>query len=231
MIYKNERLSEPIQIRQGILTFRLEENPQLTGQRFRAAITRLCPEYPQLSQRTPSGKLIYRHPHVQYKVMDEKEIITALGDESELLIEVFATLTDIILGGRRFKILEKNIDIQEVWFGPVNKELSYVFVSPWLALNQNNEKIYRDADNGGKREILNSVLTGNILSMAKGLGFFIVPNVVAILGNRWSETPSYLKGIQMQGIRSRFKTTFQIPHLWGIGKSSSSGWSTTVPIM
>jgi len=66
--------------------------------------------------------------------------------------------------------------------------------------------------------------------MAKGLGFFLVPNISATISGRWSESPSFFKGIQMRGIRGRFKAFFEIPHLWGIGKSSSSGWGTIVRV-
>ncbi|NKE73662.1 CRISPR-associated endonuclease Cas6 [Candidatus Manganitrophus noduliformans] len=222
-------LKETIKIRHGILTFRLEGNKPVTGQGLRAAIARLCPHYPQLAQRTLSGELIYRHPHIQFKTMDGMGVITALGEEAGILVEVFATLPEIVLGGRRIRIVEKKIEVQDVLFGPTDKEYEYVFTSPWFALNQENEKIYSTANEVEKHKLLNKVLAGNFLSMAKGLGFFLVPHVRATVQGRWSESPSLFKGVLMRGIRCRFQTHFQIPFLWGIGKSSSSGWGTTIP--
>jgi hypothetical protein len=224
-------LKEPVTIRQGVLTFRLDGNHSITGQSLRAAIARLYPHYPQLCQRTPSGELIYRHPHVQFKSMDGMGVITALGEEAQTLVEVFATLPELYLGGRRLKIVEKKLDVQDVWFGPTEKDYAYVFTSPWLALNQENIKLYTKLDQTGKRKFLERILTGNILSMAKGLGFFLVPDVMVTVSSRWSETPSFFKRIQMKGIRCRFRTNMLIPHLWGIGQKPSSGWGTTVPIM
>jgi len=225
-----EKLRSTTKISQGYLSFRLEGNRSLTGQDLRAAIARLCPQYPQLAQRTSSGKLIYRHPHVQFKVMDGAGVITAIGEEAEILIEVFATIPEIICGGKRLRIVEKKIEVQDVSFGPAEKEFEYVFVSPWLALNQKNEKVFFESDGNNKRSLLNRVLVGNILSMAKGLGFFLIPNISATVYGRWSESPSFFKGVQMKGIRCRFRAFFEIPHLWGIGKSSSSGWGTIVKL-
>ncbi len=226
---KLKELKDIIKIRQGILTYRLEGNLNISGQSLRVAVARLCPQYPQLAQRTPSGELIYRHPHVQYKTMDRMGVITALGEEAGTLIEVFATLPEIFLGGQRIRIVEKKIEIQDALFGPSSEEYEYVFTSPWFALNQENEKIYSRADEEARRGILNRILKANLLSMAKGVGYFISPQISATVNGRWSEALSLFKGVRMRGIRCRFKARFRIPFLWGIGKSSSSGWGTTVP--
>lgn len=227
---KLEELKDTIKIRHGILTYRFEGNRNISGQSLRAAVARLCPQYPQLAQRTSSGELIYRHPHVQYKSMDGMGVITALGEETGTLIEVFATLPEIFIGGNRIRIVEKKIEIQDALFGPSNEECEYVFTSPWFALNQENEKIYSMSDEEARRGLLNRILKANLLSMAKGVGYFISPQISATVNGQWSEAHSLFKGVRMRGIRCRFKARFRIPFLWGIGKSSSSGWGTTVPV-
>lgn len=223
-------ITRPVSMKRASLSLRLEADGQLTGQRLRSAIARLCPQYPQLSQRTPSGALIYCHPHVQFKVLDGVGVIVALGPEAGIVIEAFATLPHLVVGGQIARILEKRLEVEEVLFGPGETIQEYVFTSPWFALNQHNEQAYAGSDEKQRRALLEKILTGNLLSAAKGFGLFFVPRVEARVIGSWSESPRTFKGVLMRGIRCRFETNVAIPHLWGIGKSSSSGWGTVVPV-
>lgn len=220
----------PVSMKRASLSLHLASGGHLTGQQLRSAIARLCPQYPQLSQRTPSGALIYCHPHVQFKALDGVGVIVALGPEADIVIETFATLPHVVIGGQVVRILDKRLEIDDAPFGPTETFQEFVFTSPWFALNQDNELTYVGSNEKQRRVLLEKILTGNLLSAAKGFGLFCVPRVESRVVGSWSESPSFFKGVSMRGIRCRFETNVAIPHLWGIGKSSSSGWGTVVPL-
>jgi hypothetical protein len=167
---------------------------------------------------------------VQFKALDGAGVIVALGPEADIVIEVFATLPHVVVGGRVVRILDKRLDVDDVPFGPTETFQEYVFTSPWFALNQDNEQAYAGSNEKLRRVLLEKILTGNLLSAAKGFGLFFVPRVESRVVGSWSESPRVFKGVLMRGIRCRFEANVAIPHLWGIGKSSSSGWGTVIAL-
>ena len=49
----------------------------------------------------------------------------------------------------------------------------YKFITPWLALNQNNYKYYHNGSTCEKRKLLENVMAANILSLCKSIGLFV----------------------------------------------------------
>ena len=68
--------------------------------------------------------------------------------------------------GRSQTLQEKEVDIK-----PSSEEKHYKFITPWLGLNQVNYQKYSNLTEWkDKKELLNKILVGNLLSMSKGLG-------------------------------------------------------------
>ena len=104
----------------------------------------------------------------------------------------------------------------------------YVFLTPWLALNEENYGKYTKLTNWqAKKELLAKTLVGNIISMSKGLGYTISEPIRAdILKVR--EVKTFLKGTPMLGFLGEFCVNFAIPDYFGLGKSVSRGFGTVV---
>ncbi len=107
-----------------------------------------------------------------------------------------------------------------------DKIKKYKFLSPWLALNEKNYQKYNKSGTLLKRkELLEKILIGNILSMSKSLGYTVpAPIEVKILNLKEKQTS--LKGTPMLGFLGSFSVNFDIPDYWGIGKSVSRGFGT-----
>ena len=64
-----------------------------------------------------------------------------------------------------YDIVDGHIILKNEDFGICESKKTYKFISPWLALNEKNYKYYKDLDDIGKKEKLEKILIGNILSM------------------------------------------------------------------
>ncbi|MHA1228729.1 MAG: CRISPR-associated endonuclease Cas6, partial [Candidatus Hodarchaeales archaeon] len=119
-------------------------------------------------------KLIYRYPLVQYKILRKLPIIIALQEGVESITTLFNKIEKIRLGNFVYEILEKSISAKTFTIGEKDEYTKYKFITPWFALNQKNFKIYKGLNTEYERnELFSRVLTGNILSLLKSLGFFV----------------------------------------------------------
>ena len=102
----------------------------------------------------------------------------------------------------------------------------YRFLTPWLALNEENHRKYQRLRSWNeKKEMLSKILIGNIIAMSKGLGYTVPAPIEVELG-RLREVPARLKGTPMIGFLGDFKVNFEIPDYLGLGKSVSRGFGT-----
>ena len=108
--------------------------------------------------------------------------------------------------------------------------VTYRFLTPWLALNQNNARRYRTLSKDIDRcRLLERILVGNCLSFAKSFRHTVTLRLQADCSKL---RPVYrnLKGITMQGFMGLFSVNFLLPDRVGIGKSVSRGFGTVVRV-
>ena len=110
--------------------------------------------------------------------------------------------------------------------GITDYQNTYSFITPWLALNERNYQKYRGLETWAeKKELLEKILAGNVISMSKSLNY-TVPEPIKVKINDHREILSSLKTIRMIGFLGTFSVNFDIPDHWGIGKSVSRGFGT-----
>lgn len=121
---------------------------------------------------------------------------------------------------RYFKKIEK----QKIEVGTCEDYVEYKFLTPWIALNQKNIKIYESSNFIKREEILKKILIGNVLSMSKGMDYKVRKELSVWLDIK--ECQVNFKGISMKGFTGRFRINFKIPDYLGIGKMVSRGFGT-----
>ncbi|BBO82134.1 hypothetical protein DSCO28_27000 [Desulfosarcina ovata subsp. sediminis] len=172
-----------------------------------------------------TGKVIYRYPLIQFKLIDNVPAIIAITEHAvKIFGEIFMQLDRIRIEGLEISVHEKNLKVDDVEFGFSNETFMYEFVSPWIGLNQKNYLQYRDANKGEKQKILQSAFIGNILAMAKGVGYWLEKEQRLESELQVRECPVNLKGRTMKGFKGRVQTNFMIPDHMGLGKSVSRGF-------
>ncbi|MDZ7330943.1 MAG: CRISPR-associated endonuclease Cas6 [candidate division KSB1 bacterium] len=184
------------------------------------------PEETLFHNHAPGG-LIYSYPRVQYKILNGYACIICLA-EGIAVTEKIQSITNVKLGNDFLKVIRINLESNESKIGISKSEQFYSFIAPWLGLNEDNYRKYLSSHKRERKILLERILIGNIISLCKGLGFTVPGDIIAKA--QLEEVPAILKGNRMLGFIGNFSVNFQIPNLWGLGKSVSRGFGTIIKI-
>ena len=200
---------------------RRSEGPQLRGffsSKFAKEV--------MLHHHRANGSLLYDYPRVQFKILDKTALLLGLAEGSDLLSRLWLKVDRTTLGTEDLSVLESHIVRRKEWLGEVVERVQYRFLTPWLALNQENERKY--AATRSRHEhvgLLESILVGNCLSLAKSFGYQVALHLGADC-NELRSVKTSLKGVSMRGFVGAFRVNFLLPDRIGIGKSVSRGFGT-----
>ncbi|MGH7597647.1 MAG: CRISPR-associated endonuclease Cas6 [bacterium] len=193
---------------------------------LRGAIATLYRDWSIMHQHH-DRQFLYQHPLVQYKVINDTPMVVGLGIGAELLAALEPP-RQLVLNHApvEFKDIRLVSEIYEPDFSTPHR---FHFATPWLALNEDNYKLYRIIESDEQviaiSQLLQRILIGNILSFAKGLGLSILAKLQANIEN-WHAEPVRAKQEEsglMLGFAASGEITFSAPPLWGFGKQSSRG--------
>lgn len=176
-----------------------------------------------------NDNLVYSYPRIQYKIINRRASIIGLAEGITSLKNI-PPLEKIILGHEEVKVNGMDFTERESTIGILDFPKNYSFLTPWIALNQKNYEKYRGLGSWRKKkELLEKILTGNIISMSKSL-CFTVPEPIKTNILNLKEVPALLKSVFMISFLGTFSVNFEIPDYWGIGKSVSRGFGVVVGI-
>jgi hypothetical protein len=179
-------------------------------------------EYTELHQHT-ADKFIYRYPVVQYKMIGNMPTVIGINEGAEILKQIFDEYQEIRLGENTYQIVERGISLKDEEFGISDKIRSYEFVTPWLALNQENyKKFYKLKGVPERDEFVRKILIGNIISMSKSLGYEVPGQIKCDAQVHFRK--DRLKDVRVMTFTGTFQANFLIPDYLGIGKSVSRGF-------
>ena len=185
------------------LTLKTDSPIDATASKLRGFIGNQYSEFTLLHNHIRNDKFMFSYPFVQYKVLGGDAHIIGIDEGGEIFEKL---------------IHEKEFDIK-----PSYEEKHYKFVTPWLGLNQTNYKKYMNSNSWKeKKEILNKILVGNILSMSKGLGIIVNNRLYA--KTHFDEEITEYKSVKMNAFTGEFKIHYDIPDYFGLGKGVSQGF-------
>ena len=197
--------------------------------KFRGYVGNLFAEHDLIHNHDPvTGKHIYRYPLIQFKVIGQTPQIIALTDKAvDIFTAIFMTMDQMVIADRTIPVHEKDLKVETVDFGFSDETFMYEFMTPWVGLNQKNYGIYNGFETSReKKDLLQRILIGNILSMAKFLGTRLDHGQRINAHLRLEHQPVSLKNQKMIGFKGMFKTNFILPDFVGLGKSVSRGLGT-----
>jgi hypothetical protein len=212
------------------IILRLKTTPPLSehGNVLRGYIANQFPHYDILHNHREDGSLLYLYPRIQYRTINGEGYIIGIEEGVLVIREIEPMIDTLNLKDRNYSILQKQLVSEDVSFGLSETPITYCFIKPWLALNEQNYHEYmKTGDQKEKKTILKKILIGNFMSSAKSLGY-IVDRQIEIALLKLEERECFLKGTPMLGFLGTFSVNFEIPDYWGIGKSVSRGFGTVV---
>ncbi len=205
-------------------------SPSVMPKDLRGAIADLRKDNALFHQHTNNKSLIYNYPLIQYKILKGNGCIIGLWKGAVDIVNTILLKKRLNLGSEQYTIEQQEMRFRASNIGICDWKEQYIFLSPWLALNANN---YRQFQKLGtllkRRELLEKILIGNIISMSKGLGYTVAAPIEAHI-IKIREVQTSLKGNPMLGFLGTFSVNFEIPDFWGIGKSVSRGFGTVKKI-
>lgn len=204
------------------LTLKTDSPIDTTASKLRGFIGNEYSEFTLLHNHIRDDKFLFSYPFIQYKVLDGDARIIGIDEGGEILKKISSDLSILNLN-KKYKITEKLIHEKEYDIKPSSEERHYKFITPWLGLNQKNYERYMNSKSWKeKKEILNKVLVGNLLSMSKGLGIIVNKRLYA--KTHFDERIVEYKGVKMNAFTGEFKVHYDIPDYFGLGKGVSQGF-------
>jgi len=98
-------------------------------------------------------------------------------------------------------------------------------LSDWLPLNQDNYTKYNAiTDDNEQIQFLNKILTGNVLSFAKGIDWTIDKSIITKIDTIDRIKTLRIKGVPRVVFNVSFKTNISMPISIGLGKNVSLGY-------
>lgn len=173
----------------------------------------------------------YSYPLVQYKRIDGKAAIVCLNEGISAMSGFMnAKPLTFMLGNRSHTLCVDYVKPRAYDLATKDAGSMYV-INNWIPLNAENYMRYKQTLRLVDRiEMLENILKGNILSMAKGLGVFFEFEVEVYIAKMIEEKSVTYKNGQLLAFDVEFVTNVDIPEYAGLGKNASIGAGTVTRI-
>ena len=190
---------------------------------FRGAAIWVAGGDPLFHNHTDGG-YVYSYPLIQYKRIGGKAAVVAIGDAVDSIGKLLMCEgAPLRLGNREIpyrieKVVPSNMIIR-TWDTKFHYHLH-----KWLPLNEKNYEEYQRMEALTERiQLLERVLTGNILSMCKGLSITVSDKIECSITEVSKPLKVYYKGTPMISMDVEFSSNVSIPDYFGLGKGASIG--------
>jgi len=193
---------------------------------FRGAIIeKVGRENSLFHQHDADAGLIYQYPMIQYKRIQQKPSLMCLGDGVDEIHKFFGLRNwDVTIGEVKHVLKIHRLDLNNITINIWEKQFHYS-IQNWLALNAENYKRYQLLESLTERlQLLERLLTGNILSFAKGIEWRIEKPIKMQRQELKGEKVIRYKGVPLMAFDVIFSCNVFLPNYLGLGKSASHGF-------
>jgi hypothetical protein len=169
--------------------------------------------------------LIYSYPLIQYKTIFNKPHIICIDQGVDEIHHFFEKKQEgVFLGERAYELKVANINLNQFTMQIWDKAFHYRLFN-WLPLNQKNYDLYHSyEDEQKKKNLLQKTLTGNILSMGKGIGWEIDKPIITQITDIEDVKMIKVKSVKREAFTISFKSNVFLPNHIGLGKNASLGF-------
>ncbi len=192
--------------------------------RLRGFFAQKFADMPLFHNHVKEQGFIYGAPKIQYRLIDSQPTLLAFGEGIDFLKQIFASIDELEINGQILHSNEREISLHEEDFGLSSSYHEYRFLSPWMALNQENHKLYDAMDAFESKQLLKRILKNNLKTLSKAFDYWI-PDVEKLNVDGWFRPVNVNFHNQvMQCFYGNFTTNFLIPQYLGLGKQSARGF-------
>ena len=194
---------------------------------FRGAVIKLLPRQNILYHNHAQEGLRYAYPLIQYKCIGGKAALLCVADGVEAIGHLLeAKALNITIGQRPETLQIKRIDATRHNVQESSTPITYQ-LRDWLPLNGKNYERFAAEEGVAERiRLLEGTLTGNILSMLKGVGIYLGFTLRTTITSVAPMHRISYKGVQLLAMDIQFKTNVSLPEHIGLGRHASIGYGT-----
>jgi hypothetical protein len=179
---------------------------------------------------TDAGKVIYRYPRIQYKIIRGTPTLVGIDDGGQLLVERFLRMKAIEINGQQLPCDQKNLKSEEHTVG-VNGQLhNYQFLNPWLPINQKNHREYLTMNLTEQKTKLQSILINHMIAFFKAIQHQETERIMVNLQLEAAGETRF-KDQNLLAFKGSFVTNVQLPDHIGLGKSTARGFGAIEKII
>ncbi len=170
-------------------------------------------------------KFVYQYPLIQYKTVHRQPAIVCLDEGVDEIHKLFEQRNwTINLLGEKIELKVDRLDLKTTTLNIWDKQFEYS-IYRWQALNDKNYREYNSLQSlADKIRMLERILTGNILSFAKGIEWHIEQPVKLTITDIALERLNKMKDINVAVLDARFRCNVALPDWIGLGKGVSKGF-------
>ena len=167
----------------------------------------------------------YSYPLIQYKRVGQQVALICLEDGVHDVHAFFMQRPAALRVGTRMITPEvESLQMKEVTLQAWDKMFSYR-INNWLALSQDNYPVWQEMpDEAERTRFLMTILRGNLLSMAKGLGWHVDREIKVHIDHISPMRFLHYKEQRLSGFDVRFSTNIWLPQYMGLGKGAAMGF-------
>jgi hypothetical protein len=191
---------------------------------LRMVLDKKLAEFSALHRNDRAG-FIHRYPVLQCKQFKGNLIVTGISQGADCLCQL--TFNEEILGAGESscRITARDPALRSEPFGIADISITYEFLTPWLALNQQHAKKFYDLKGKPQRDaFMQKLLTDQVQMLAKSLDYPITAPASCEAKVRFRRDRIGNENVMV--FLGKFRTNLRIPDYLGIGRSVSKGYGT-----
>jgi hypothetical protein len=152
-------------------------------------------------------------------------MVTGISQGADCLFQITHDKTLPGDGGTTCRIIARDPAIRPEPFGVTETTSMYEFLTPWLALNQQNAKKFYDLKGKPERDaFMQKILTGHLGTLAKSIDYDLPAPLSCESRVRFRRERIHRENVMV--FLGTFQTNLTIPDFLGIGQSVSAGFGT-----
>ena len=211
-------------IRLLTITFDTEMQPYEVPAFRGAIINKVGPKHVLFHNHEEDG-FRYQYPTIQYKTLHRQPAIVCIDAGVDEIHHYFQQPDwSVWIGERKVEMKVNQLFLNTFTLQVWNTHFDYQLRN-WLALSQENYVKYKQITSEIERiEMLQRILTGNILSFAKGVGWTIDKPIELTITSSPEVKPVPHKSKRMVAFNLSFSSNVSLPNHIGLGKRVSIGF-------
>ncbi|MFN8394031.1 MAG: CRISPR-associated endonuclease Cas6 [Bacteroidia bacterium] len=177
------------------------------------------------------GAEIYRYPLIQYKSIRGKAAIVALNEGADAMQRYFSQPERrLTVDGKTHEMTVDDLRMNQVVLRTWNQQFHYR-IQNWLALQDEPYKEYLATNSLARRAtILEKRLTNTILTMARGLDWWVAEPIEVSIAQYWEGRSIRHKDVRFLAFNAEFSTNVFLPDYIGLGKGVAFGFGVVKSI-